>query len=42
MMEPVPALGEHGLEILREAGCTEAEIERILNPGDVGRGLDRG
>ena len=25
-----PALGEHNREILREAGCDEAEIDRIL------------
>ncbi|HEX6142373.1 MAG TPA: CoA transferase [Geminicoccaceae bacterium] len=29
-----PALGEHGHAILREAGCSEAEIERLLNAAE--------
>jgi len=27
-----PSLGEHTQEVLREAGCTEAEIDDIVAP----------
>ncbi|HEY7829818.1 MAG TPA: CaiB/BaiF CoA-transferase family protein [Solirubrobacteraceae bacterium] len=32
---PGPALGEHTLEVLREAGCSAAEIEQLLRAGAV-------
>jgi len=30
---PAPRLGEHGIEVLREAGLTDAEIEAALGAG---------
>jgi crotonobetainyl-CoA:carnitine CoA-transferase CaiB-like acyl-CoA transferase len=32
---PGPALGEHTVEALREAGCTPREIEELLQAGAV-------
>lgn len=31
--KPVPKLGEHTAEVLREAGCSDAEIETVLAQG---------
>ena len=30
---PAPKIGQHSVEILREAGCTDAEIERLVASG---------
>jgi crotonobetainyl-CoA:carnitine CoA-transferase CaiB-like acyl-CoA transferase len=37
-----PRLGEHGEEILREAGFSDGEIEALVNEGAVIRGADSG
>jgi crotonobetainyl-CoA:carnitine CoA-transferase CaiB-like acyl-CoA transferase len=32
-----PRLGEHSAEVLREIGCSEADVERLANEGIIGR-----
>ncbi len=32
-----PRLGEHSAEVLREIGCTEADVERLAEEGIIGR-----
>jgi crotonobetainyl-CoA:carnitine CoA-transferase CaiB-like acyl-CoA transferase len=34
-----PGVGEHTTDVLREAGFTETEIERLLRTGVVAQGL---
>jgi formyl-CoA transferase len=36
LRRPAPALGEHNREILRALGCTEVEIERLIEAGVLG------
>jgi crotonobetainyl-CoA:carnitine CoA-transferase CaiB-like acyl-CoA transferase len=37
LRRPAPALGEHSAELLRELGCPEDEIERLIETGVLGQ-----